>query len=102
MRPSDTTFKVAMDDLNRFMKSYELPLDNQLRLREYFQRTKHLQVHPARLLHPARCTRYTSARSAPIHPVHPTLHSTLHPTLHPTLCTTPCRSLAPTIHSCAR
>ena len=34
-----------MDDLNRFMKSYELSLDMQLRLREYFQRTKHLQAH---------------------------------------------------------
>jgi hypothetical protein len=29
MRPADTSFKVAMDDLNRFMKSYELPVDNQ-------------------------------------------------------------------------
>ena len=47
MRPADTSFKVAMDDLNRFMKSYELPVDNQLRLREYFQRTKHLQISGA-------------------------------------------------------
>ena len=47
MRPADTSFKVAMDDLNRFMKSYELPVDNQVRLREYFQRTKHLQISGA-------------------------------------------------------
>ena len=47
MRPADTSFKVAMDDLNRFMKSYELPVDHQLRLREYFQRTKHLQISGA-------------------------------------------------------
>ena len=47
MQPADTSFKVAMDNLNRFMKSYELDLDMQLRLREYFQRTKHLQVSDA-------------------------------------------------------
>ena len=36
-----------MDNLNRFMKGYELPLDMQLRLREYFQRTRHLQTSGA-------------------------------------------------------
>ena len=30
MQPADTDFKVAMDNLNRFMKSYELSLDMQV------------------------------------------------------------------------
>ena len=42
-----TPHQVAMDNLNRFMKSYELPTDHQMRLREYFQRTKHLQISGA-------------------------------------------------------
>lgn len=47
MAPADTEFHITMDDLNRFMKGYELPLDMQLRLREYFHRTKHLQMSGA-------------------------------------------------------
>ena len=74
MRPADTNFKIAMDDLNRFMKNYELPVDQQLRLREYFQRTKHLQAQ-------FRCTLFTPTVAHTLHPCTPcTVHP--HPSTH--------------------
>ena len=43
MNPALTDFRITMDNLNRFVKSHDLPVGLRQRLRDYFHRTQHLQ-----------------------------------------------------------
>ena len=44
MAPAQNEFHITMDNLSGFMKGYQIPIEMQVRLREYFRRTQHLQL----------------------------------------------------------
>ena len=47
MSPDVTEFRLTIDNLNQFMRQRRIPQALRWRLREYFHKTRHLQVEAA-------------------------------------------------------